>query len=173
MLRVARLPIALSLWISACGGPAGPSPCPPIEAASDRGPEVPAGSLDPATVEFAAELELDLARSSVLLEGLYCLDDPAGRGEEAEPGATLTVHYTGYQPDGSIFDSSRDRAPFSVLLGAGQVIPGWDLGLRGMRVGGTRTLVIPPHLAYGSQGAGGVIAPNAVLVFEVELLEVD
>ena len=162
--------VVLSLAVAACGGPVA---CPPIEVTGDPGPEVPAGSVDPTTVEFATELDVDFGRTSTFLEGLHCVDNPAGTGEEAEAGATVTVHYTGYHPDGSIFDSSRDRAPFNVLLGAGQVIPGWDLGLLGMQVGGTRTLIVPPHLAYGSQGAGGVIPPNAVLVFEVELLEVN
>ena len=160
----------VALSISAC---AGPTPCPPVDASAGRGPGVPPGSVDPGDVEFAPELGVDLDRSSVLLEGLYCLDEAAGRGEEAAPGATLTVHYTGYMADGTIFDTSRERGPFDVLLGAGQVIPGWELGLVGMRVGGRRQLVIPPHLAYGSQGAGGVIPPSAVLVFDVELVEMD
>ena len=133
----------------------------------------PDGSMDPTTVGYAPELEIDFGRMSTLSDGLYCQDHPAGEGAEAVSGATVSVHYTGFLPDGSVFDSSRTRAPFSVLLGAGQVIPGWDLGILGMRVGGTRTLVIPPHLAYGALGAGnGVIPPNAVLVFQVELLEV-
>ena len=128
--------------------------------------------MDPTTLEYAPELGIDFDRMSTLSEDLYCLDHPAGTGEEAVSGATVSVHYTGYHPDGSVFDSSRERAPFPVLLGAGQVISGWDLGILGMEVGGLRTLVIPPHLAYGTQGAGEVIPPNAVLVFEVELLEV-
>jgi FKBP-type peptidyl-prolyl cis-trans isomerase FkpA len=102
----------------------------------------------------------------------------AGTGAEAVAGRTLTVHYTGWlyaaaQPDqkGQQFDSSVGRTPFSFLLGAGRVIQGWERGMPGMRVGGLRRLVIPPELGYGSQGAGS-IPPNATLVFDVELLDV-
>ena len=105
-----------------------------------------------------------------------------GIGEEALPGKVVIVHYTGWlydpaAPDhrGRKFDSSRDRGqPLSVTLGAGRVIRGWEQGLPGMKVGGTRRLVIPPSLAYGARGAGnGVIPPNATLVFDIELLAVE
>jgi len=94
-----------------------------------------------------------------------------GTGEEAKTGKQVKVHYTGWLTDGKKFDSSLDRGqPFSFMLGAGQVIPGWDKGVAGMKVGGKRKLTIPPQLGYGEHGAGGVIPPNATLVFEVELL---
>jgi len=107
-------------------------------------------------------------------------DGRAGTGAEAVAGRTVTVHYTGWLYDaaradkkGTKFDSSRDRNdPFSFNLGAGEVIRGWDEGVAGMKVGGQRTLTIPPALGYGARGAGGLIPPNATLLFDVELLDV-
>ena len=108
------------------------------------------------------------------------VDTVTGSGAEAKSGRVVRVHYTGwlYDPSkadkrGAKFDSSKDRSePFEFPLGGGQVIPGWDQGFAGMKVGGTRVLTIPPAMGYGARGAGGVIPPNATLVFEVELLEV-
>lgn len=107
-------------------------------------------------------------------------DVKLGTGELATAGKTITVHYTGWVYDeaapnhhGNKFDSSRDRnLPFEFPLGGGQVIPGWDYGVEGMKVGGQRMLIIPPAMAYGSGGAGSVIPPNAQLVFDIELLGV-
>lgn len=97
----------------------------------------------------------------------------SGNGEEAVAGRTVVVHYTGTLTTGEKFDSSVDRGqPFSFLLGAGQVIAGWDQGVAGMKVGEKRRLTIPANLAYGDRGAGGVIPPGATLIFEVELLDV-
>ncbi|WMY92771.1 FKBP-type peptidyl-prolyl cis-trans isomerase [Snodgrassella communis] len=97
-----------------------------------------------------------------------------GSGREAVKGKEITVHYTGMLEDGTVFDSSVSRQqPFSFTLGAGLVIAGWDEGFDGMKVGGKRKLTIPPHMAYGSRGAGGVIPPDATLIFDVELLQVD
>ncbi len=96
-----------------------------------------------------------------------------GEGAVAQSGQQVAVHYTGWLTDGQKFDSSKDRGqPFEFHLGAQQVIAGWDQGVAGMKVGGVRKLTIPPHLGYGAYGAGGVIPPNATLVFEVELLAV-
>jgi FKBP-type peptidyl-prolyl cis-trans isomerase len=105
--------------------------------------------------------------------GLTIEDLVLGAGEPAVAGRSVTVHYTGWLTSGSKFDSSKDRNdPFVFHLGAGQVIRGWDEGVQGMLVGGTRKLTIPPELGYGARGAGGVIPPNATLVFEVELLAI-
>ena len=105
--------------------------------------------------------------------GLEYEDNKIGDGDEAKHGQTVRVHYTGTLTDGKKFDSSRDRGqPFQFTLGAGQVIKGWDEGVARMKVGGQRKLTIPPELGYGSRGAGGVIPPNATLVFDVELIEV-
>ena len=105
--------------------------------------------------------------------GLEYRDDKVGDGQEAKAGDHVSVHYTGTLTDGKKFDSSRDRGqPFQFALGAGQVIRGWDEGVAGMKVGGKRTLIIPPEMGYGARGAGGVIPPNATLVFDVELIAV-
>ncbi|WBY01386.1 FKBP-type peptidyl-prolyl cis-trans isomerase [Ramlibacter tataouinensis] len=108
--------------------------------------------------------------------GLQYEDTVPGTGAEATPGQHVHVHYTGWLYEngraGAKFDSSHDRNdPFAFSLGAGMVIKGWDEGVAGMKVGGKRTLIIPPQLGYGARGAGGVIPPNATLKFEVELLQ--
>ena len=110
-----------------------------------------------------------MSQTELLIEDLT-----VGEGSEAVSGKEVTVHYTGWLTDGEKFDSSKDRKqPFTFPLGAGHVIKGWDQGVVGMKVGGVRKLTIPAALAYGARGAGGVIPPNATLVFEVELLSVD
>jgi FKBP-type peptidyl-prolyl cis-trans isomerase FkpA len=101
-------------------------------------------------------------------------DLQVGTGAEAKTGNRVTVHYRGTLTDGKKFDASYDRnQPFTFRLGAGEVIKGWDQGVAGMKVGGKRKLTIPPSLGYGAQGAGGLIPPNATLIFEVELLKVE
>jgi len=110
---------------------------------------------------------------TVTPSGLKIVDTEIGTGREAVANTNVTVHYDGRLESGKEFDSSRRRGqPFQFRLGSGQVIQGWDEGLVGMKEGGKRQLVIPPELGYGQQGAGGVIPPNATLVFDVELLKV-
>ena len=110
---------------------------------------------------------------------LQTIDIKVGSGAEAVKGKAIVVHYTGWLYDpttsqkGAKFDSSRDRnLPFGFFLGEGRVIRGWEEGVQGMKVGGQRTLIIPPDMGYGERGAGGVIPPNATLIFDVELIEV-
>jgi FKBP-type peptidyl-prolyl cis-trans isomerase len=120
-----------------------------------------------ATPETAGPKEIAMSN------GLKYVDLKVGDGTIAESGSSVTVHYTGWLTDGTKFDSSVDSGkPFTFRIDAGQVIAGWDQGVKGMRVGGKRKLTIPPDLGYGARGAGGVIPPNATLVFDVELLEV-
>lgn len=105
--------------------------------------------------------------------GLMYEDTTLGTGPAAKAGQTVSVHYTGWLTSGKKFDSSKDRnQPFEFALGQGMVIKGWDEGVQGMQVGGVRKLTIPPALGYGVGGAGGVIPPNATLVFDVELLKI-
>ncbi len=107
--------------------------------------------------------------------GLIIEEIIIGDGQEAKDYNKVVVNYTGTLEDGSVFDSSLNpgRSPFTFTLGAGSVIKGWDIGIKEMKVGGKRKLIIPPNLAYGANGSGGVIPPNATLIFEVELLEVE
>jgi FKBP-type peptidyl-prolyl cis-trans isomerase len=123
----------------------------------------------PAAQPAAASTQPQAAVTELRVE-----DTKVGTGDTALAGKNVTVHYTGWLTDGTKFDSSKDRGqPFTFQLGAGQVIKGWDQGVTGMKVGGVRKLTIPPSLGYGDRGAGGVIPPNATLVFEVELLGVN
>ena len=120
-----------------------------------------------------SEEELENENTVTTPSGLQYIDLAKGEGATAEAGNNVSVHYTGWLTDGTKFDSSVDRdQPFQFPLGAGRVIAGWDEGVCGMTVGGKRKLTIPSTLGYGPTGAGGVIPPNATLVFEVELLEI-
>lgn len=120
------------------------------------------------------------ASDSVVISRLTKIDQKVGSGKEALPGNTVYVHYTGWLHDpfankerGNKFDSSVGQQPFSFTIGSGRVIKGWEQGVAGMKVGGKRTLIIPPELGYGAAGAGnGMIPPNAYLIFDIELLEV-
>ena len=161
--------LALSVaGLAGCGSksttePAAEQPVAEQPAAQEPAAEVPSASEPKATdapqAEEVTELKIE--------------DLKKGKGDEALAGDNVLVHYTGWLTDGTKFDSSVDRGePFPFQLGAGQVISGWDQGVAGMRVGGKRKLTIPPDMGYGAAGAGGVIPPNATLIFEVELLEI-
>ena len=115
---------------------------------------------------------ISAAKEVITPSGLRITDLEVGSGAEAVSGQVVSVNYRGTLLNGKEFDSSYGRGPFSFPLGAGRVIKGWDEGVAGMQVGGKRKLVIPPDLAYGERGAGGVIPPNATLIFEVELLKI-
>ncbi len=134
-----------------------------------------ATTTTPAATEAAPSGDAAGGKVHKLASGLQYEDLVVGSGKMAEPGMNVSVHYTGWLTDAAKtkFDSSLDRGqPFQFQLGGGQVIQGWDEGVKGMRIGGKRKLTIPPDLGYGSRGAGGVIPPNATLVFDVELLDV-
>lgn len=125
---------------------------------------------EPSTEESAVPDEEDVMTTD---SGLQYVDIVEGTGAMPQSGQRVTVHYTGTLEDGTQFDSSRDRnRPFTFTIGVGQVIKGWDEGVATMRVGGQRKLIIPPELGYGARGAGGVIPPNATLLFDVELLRI-
>jgi peptidylprolyl isomerase len=152
--------LAAALALTACGG-----------GSSDAGDEPVASPA--ASQDLAMKPEFDVESDEAPPEELRVVDLVEGDGAEARPGDTVVVHYVGKAwSTGEQFDASWDRGqPFSFELGAGRVIAGWDEGVAGMRVGGRRKLVIPPDLAYGSGGAGGVIGPDETLVFVVDLLE--
>jgi peptidylprolyl isomerase len=144
------------------------APAQPTAVSSD------AGGTAEGDLASAAALggEMAAPRERVTDSGLRITDVVVGEGAEARSGQTVVVNYRGTLTNGKEFDSSYGRGPFSFPLGGGRVIAGWDEGVAGMRVGGKRRLVIPPDLAYGSRGAGGVIPPDATLIFEVELVRI-
>ena len=134
-----------------------------------RHPQSAGGNPD--QVSYASSLGVHLSEMQKTADGLYILDVSPGEGPQAAAGDRASVQYTGWLPDGHLFDSTGEGGvPYSFVLGRGSVIQGWDEGVAGMRVGGVRRLVIPPALGYGAQGSGGVIPPNSTLVFEVKLV---
>jgi FKBP-type peptidyl-prolyl cis-trans isomerase len=140
----------------------------PASAASGTG-----SAEQPAAPQSTQEAPPAGAPATASVTKLVIKDTVVGKGAAAKSGDSVTVNYTGYLTDGTKFDSSVGKAPFTFPLGAGQVIPGWDQGVAGMKVGGKRKLTIPPDLGYGAAGAGGVIPPNATLVFDVEMLKIN
>jgi len=183
MTRTARFALITALFVSGCGGAEEPpaqqpsTPAPPSQTATADKPDASPSAPPPQT----ATVDKPIAPKTPPARPAYTRTDlQVGTGPEAQKGRGLSVHYTGWlydptQPEmkGRMFDSSRDRGPFDFQLGAGQVIPGWDQGFDGMKVGGRRRLIIPPSLGYGVDGAGGgIIPPNATLIFEMELLDV-
>jgi FKBP-type peptidyl-prolyl cis-trans isomerase len=168
LLVVAGLALIAVVALSGCGAPAQTAaPTSTAPAASSTQP------TEPATAQATTPAEVAAPAAAPVAKGLIIKDVVVGKGAVAKAGDKVTVNYTGWLTDGKKFDSSIGKAPFEFTLGAGQVIPGWDQGVAGMKVGGKRKLTIPADLGYGAQGAGGVIPPNATLLFDVELLKVN
>lgn len=165
-------PAALALFVtlSACGDGADTASTPEPEAAPTAA-EAPAPAA--AVPTFAPALEVDLAAMTQTPSGLRYRDVTVGDGPEAVTGVVVSAMYTGWLPDGTEFDSNAGGEPIQFPLGTGYVIPGWDEGLAGMKVGGRRQLVIPPDLGYGPVGSPPAIPPNSYLVFDVELTGVN
>jgi FKBP-type peptidyl-prolyl cis-trans isomerase FkpA len=176
-----RIALVAALFAASCGGaPEPPAQQPPAQEAPAPAPPKPVEPSAP-TPQGAPVDKTPAAPKTPPARPAYTRTDlQVGTGREAQKGRNLSVHYTGWlydpaQPEmkGRMFDSSKERGPFSFQLGAGQVIPGWDQGFDGMKIGGRRRLIIPPSLGYGVDGAGGgIIPPNATLLFEMELLDV-
>jgi FKBP-type peptidyl-prolyl cis-trans isomerase len=181
------IPCTLALAVAACGrvdtsaqpiptfspiaAPVEEPTAAPVEApttAPAEGPTAAGGAP-----QGSGPQQVDPSKIITTPSGLQYADIQVGTGAEATAGKQVSVHYTGWLQNGTEFDSSRGRGePIQLTLGSGQVIPGWEEGLTGMKVGGQRQLIIPPNLAYGDQGAGGgVIPPNATLIFDVELVD--
>ena len=161
--RPLRTLILLPLALAACG--------------SDENGPAEVVLQDPAEITYAESLGVNVDHPEMERRpsGLYIRDLQAGEGDPTVAGDVMVVHYSGWVNDGTLFDSSRNpgREPFRVTVGAGAVIAGWEEGLLGMRVGGVRQLLIPPQLAYGAQSPSPLIPAGSVLIFEIELLEVN
>jgi peptidylprolyl isomerase len=140
-----------------------------VTSCTPEAPLAPAPTIEETT--FATSLGINLAAMTKMTNGIYYQDTPAGSGAAAVSGNHLTVHYTGYLPNGTSFDTSVGKSPFGFTLGEGAVIQGWEQGLVGMKVGGTRKLIIPPSLGYGAVAQGSIPA-NSILVFTVQLISI-
>ena len=165
-------PAASALAAPAVAAPLELDPDDPNPALFTMASDSPAPDSDLAAGADALGGPLEASPERTTESGLRITDLVVGEGAEAVAGQTVVVHYRGTLINGREFDSSYGRGPFSFPLGGGRVIRGWDEGVAGMKVGGKRKLVIPSDLGYGSRGAGGVIPPDATLIFEVELLQV-
>ena len=168
-MRATRLAaLALAPLLAACTGER-TADAPPADTAAASAPANP----DPAQNTYAAALDVDLSKFTKHESGVLYRDVVVGTGAEAKYNTRVRVHYTGWLPNGKQFDSSRGGGePFQFVIGAREVIRGWDEGVPGMKVGGRRTLVLPAVLGYGRDGAPPDIPPNSVLVFDVELIDV-
>jgi len=161
-----------ALALGACGGEPNRAPRADSAAAATAPPE-PVEDLTQVDTTFAPELHVDLSKMTRRPSGLYVLDRRRGAGAAADSGRWVTVSYTGWLTDGTVIDDTRKaNKPRNVLLGYGRVIPGWDEGLRGMREGGRRVLVVPPALGYGKAGRPGTVPSRATLVFDIEMKKV-
>lgn len=165
-------PLLCGVLLAGCSsGASSPAPAPapsaaPVAAAPTTAAVPLAGDVE--TTHFAAILNVDLSKMTRRTSGLYVLDTEIGTGNVAARTRTAVVKYAGYLPDGTMFDSGE----ITITLGTNKVIRAWEDGVLGMRVGGKRRLVSPPHLAYGARGAPPTIPPNAVLVFDMQLTQV-
>ena len=164
LMRLAALILAAGTIVACSRRPAGEETSAPAPVLETSG--------QPGDLRYASSLQVDLSQMTRTASGLYYRDLLIGRGSVAASGQRVRVAYSGWLADGSLFDRSPDGRPYAFILGRGQVIRGWDEGLSGMRVGGRRLLVIPPVLAYGRQSPGAGIPPNATLVFDVRLTQV-
>jgi FKBP-type peptidyl-prolyl cis-trans isomerase FkpA len=194
MKTSARIALVSAIFLASCGGTTEPPSQPPPQQTPAPEAAPPVDIPTPPAVEAPPPASPDTAGKrppkapnapsapTAPVKPAYTRSDlQVGTGRQAQKGKRLSVHYTGWlydpsRPDmkGRMFDSSRERGQFDFLLGAGQVIPGWDQGFDGMKIGGRRRLIIPPALGYGVDGAGGgIIPPNATLIFEMELLDVE
>jgi hypothetical protein len=158
---------ALALALAACGD--GQPGNRVVEAL--RAPPIPEELPSPEMIHYHPDLGINISEMKLHPSGVLWDDDPVGEGDSLGVDMTAVVHYSGWLPDGTLIDTSREGEPFRFRVGAGEVIDAWDIGVVGMRVGGTRRLVIPSDLGYGSAGIG-IVPPNAILVFAIELLEI-
>lgn len=170
--RLLSLALGTVIVLSACSGdkPKSDEPGSTPAAAPAATPAQPAVA-DPATATFAPALGIDVSKMTHTANGLYYQDLVVGKGARADSGKTISVHYTGYLVDGTMFETSTKGAPIEFPLGQRRVVQGWDQGLPGMKVGGKRQLVIPPSLGYGPMGQGP-IPGGAIMIFTVELMGV-